>query len=92
MSAGRLVGEALGEGAALRPPLPTLDLGLGDDDVLVLGVDEAGRAVLPLPAGALRSTLGFISLTLALGLGSNKLPKIFKGIKLHRELAENRQN
>ena len=85
--AGSLGGEGLGEGAALLPPL--LDLDLGEDGLLVLGVDAAGRADLSLPAGALRSTLGFISLILELGLGSNKLPKISKGIKLHIELAEN---
>ena len=77
-SAGRLVGEVLGEGAAFLPPLPDLDLAL-----LVLGVDEAGRVVLPLPTGALMTTLGFISLTITLGLGSSKLPKISKDNKLH---------
>ena len=81
------LGEGLGEGAALLPPL--LDLDLGEDGLLALGVDAVGRADLSLPAGALKSTLGFISLILELGLGSNKLPKISKGIKLHRELAEN---
>ena len=85
--AGSRPGEGLGEGAALLPPL--LDLDLGEDGLLALGVDAVGRADLSLPAGALKSTLGFISLILELGLGSNKLPKISKGIKLHRELAEN---
>ena len=74
-SAGRLVGEVLGESvlveavleeaAAVRPLLP-LPLGLGDGVVLALGVDVAWRAVLPLPTGALMSTLGFMNLTLAL--------------------------
>ena len=68
-SAERLVGEGLGEGAAFLHPLPL------DDGVLVLGVDAAGRVALPLLTGALRSTLGFISLTLALDLGSSKFPK-----------------
>ena len=68
-SAGRLVGEVLGEAvleeaAAVRPPLP-LPLGLGDGVVLALGVDVAWRAVLPLPTGALMSTLRFMNLTLA---------------------------
>ena len=70
-SAGRLVGEVLGEAvlgeaAAVRPPLPGLDLGLWDGVILTLGVDVAWRAVLPLPTGALMSTLGFMNLTLAL--------------------------
>ena len=54
-SAGRL-----GDGVALG--LPLLGADLGDDVLDDLGVEDAGLVGLPLPAGALSWTLGFISL------------------------------